>query len=82
MSDLTEPFPDDVEALHALLRGALSKLDVAIAERDAAVLERDRALEQNELFRHLLHQLRRAHPRLCVRPALAGGLYKVELAIA
>jgi len=61
VSDLTEPFPDDVEALHALLRGALSKLDVAIAERDAAVLERDRALEQNERFRHLLHQLRRTH---------------------
>lgn len=61
VSDLAEPFPNDVEALHALLRGLLGERDVAIAERDAAILERDRALEQNDRFRHLFHQLRRAH---------------------
>lgn len=61
MSELTEPLPDGVEALRALLRGALSECAVAIAERDAAIVERDRALGQNERFRHLLQQLRRAH---------------------
>lgn len=54
MSDLTEPLPDDVEALHALVRSAWS-------ERDAAIAERDRALDQNDRLRHLLRQLQRAH---------------------
>jgi transposase len=53
VSQFTEPLPDDVEALRALLRGA-------VIERDRALAERDRALEQNERLRHLLHQLRRA----------------------
>jgi hypothetical protein len=61
VSDLAGPLPDNVEALRTLLRSALSERDAAIAERDAAIVERDRALEQNEQFRHLLHQLRRAH---------------------
>ena len=61
VSELAEPLPDDVEALHALVREALIERDRTMAERDAAIVERDRALEQNERFRHLLHQLRRAH---------------------
>jgi transposase len=61
VSELAEPLPNDVEALRALVLTARGALDVAIAERDAAILERDRALEQNDRFRHLFHQLQRAH---------------------
>lgn len=61
MSDLAEPLPDDVDELRALVRGAVSERDLAIAARDAAVTERDRVIEQNERLRHLLRQLQRAH---------------------
>ena len=53
MSELSQPLPDDVEALRALVLSAL-------AERDAALAARDRAVERNEKLLHLLQQLRRA----------------------
>ena len=53
MNELSDPLPDDAEALRALVHSVR-------AERDAAVAERDRAVEQNEKLRHLLHQLQRA----------------------
>lgn len=53
VSDLADPLPDDIEALRAIIRGA-------VAERDAALAERDRLADQNDRLRHLLQQLRRA----------------------
>ena len=53
MSELSQPLPDDVEALRALVLSAL-------AERDAALAARDRAVERTEKLLHLLQQLRRA----------------------
>jgi transposase len=49
---LADPLPDDIEALHDLLRGVA-------AERDAALAERDVLAEQNDRLRHLLRQLQR-----------------------
>ena len=40
VSDVVEPFPKDVETLHALLRGLLGKRDVTISEIEAAIEER------------------------------------------
>ena len=54
VSDLTDPLPNDIEALRALVRSVMTERDVAIAERD-------RALDQNDRLRHLLRQLQRAH---------------------
>ena len=49
---LADPLPEDIDALHGLLRGV-------VAERDAALAERDRLAEQNDGLRHLLRQLQR-----------------------
>jgi len=46
-------FPDDLDALRALV----SKLS---SERDAAIAESRRLTEQNDQLRHLLKQLQRA----------------------
>src|SRR5215471_7143704 len=52
MMVLIDPLPDDIEALHGLLRGV-------VAERDAALAERDLLADQNDRLRHLLRQLQR-----------------------
>jgi len=49
---LADPLPEDIEALHDLLRGVA-------AERDAARAERDVLAEQNDRLRQLLRQLQR-----------------------
>src|SRR6202011_1301411 len=46
VSDLTDPLPNDIEALRALVRNALTERDAAQGERNVAIAERDRALEQ------------------------------------
>jgi len=53
VSELADPLPDDIEALHALVRSVF-------VEREALVVERDRLIEQNDKLRHLLRQLQRA----------------------
>ncbi len=49
---LADPLAEDIETVHALLRGT-------VAERDAALAERDLLAEQNDRLRHLLRQLQR-----------------------
>ena len=44
---LADPLPEDIEALHDLLRGVA-------AERDAARAERDVLAEQNDRLRQLV----------------------------
>ena len=60
VSELADPLPDDIEALRAVVRGALATRAAALAERDAAIAERDRLAERNGRLLHLLNQLRRA----------------------
>jgi transposase len=49
---LADPFPEDIETLHAFVHGA-------VAERDAALAERDSLAEQNDRLLHLLRQVQR-----------------------
>lgn len=60
MNEPSDPLPDDVATLRALVTSLCAERDTIVAERDVVAAERDRAIEQLDRLRHILRQLQRA----------------------
>jgi transposase len=59
MNTAAEALPNDVAALHALLREAHAERDAERAEKAQLAAECDRLTGQNDRLRHLIRQLQR-----------------------
>jgi transposase len=59
MNSASEPLPDDIAGLRALLAEAWAERDAEHAERVRLGAERDQLAAQNDRFRHLIRQLQR-----------------------
>src|SRR5919206_5378042 len=59
MNSVSEPLPNDVAALHAMLVAAWAERDAERAEKAQLAAECDQLAAQNDRLRHLIRQLQR-----------------------